>query len=145
MIRIIKADNGARMTVTGQNDENMDKIYEFDDESERDIEKFKDLFYDLKELLLGDRQWKQLDFEIIDVHGQEVCCECGDCEICGNTLEQAKYLARLFHELYEMYAPEFGYKTRKASAVEWEKVPKQNKRLMIKVCSEILRSYKKKC
>jgi hypothetical protein len=34
----------------------------------------------------------------------------------------AEALARLFHETYERLAPEFGYETRKASAVPWEEV-----------------------
>jgi hypothetical protein len=47
-------------------------------------------------------------------------------------------LARRFHEAYERLAPQFGYETRKASAVPWESVPDQNKRLMIAVCAELL-------
>ena len=48
-------------------------------------------------------------------------------------------LAKLFHETYERLAPEFNYKTRKASAVPWEMVPENNKKLMIAVCSEVER------
>lgn len=40
-------------------------------------------------------------------------------------------LARRFHEAYERLAPEFSYETRKASAVPWEDVPENNRRLMI--------------
>ncbi len=47
-------------------------------------------------------------------------------------------LARKFHEIYERLAPEYGYKTREASAVHWDDVPEGNKRLMIAVCKEIL-------
>jgi hypothetical protein len=47
-------------------------------------------------------------------------------------------MAEKFHETYERLAPEFGYKTRKASAVPWEKVPEKNKKLMVAVCAEIL-------
>ena len=50
----------------------------------------------------------------------------------------AEELARLFHETYERLAPDFGYKTREASAVPWEKVPDSNKRLMIAVAAEVL-------
>jgi hypothetical protein len=39
-------------------------------------------------------------------------------------------LARTFHENYERLAPNYGYKTREASAVPWEDVPEQNKALM---------------
>lgn len=46
-------------------------------------------------------------------------------------------LAQLFHETYERLAPDFGYKTREASAVPWSEVPPANKRLMIAVCAEI--------
>ncbi len=47
-------------------------------------------------------------------------------------------LARMFHEKYERLAPEFGYKTREASAVPWDDVPEQNKALMVAVATEIL-------
>jgi len=40
-------------------------------------------------------------------------------------------LAKAFHEAYERLAPEFGYKTREESAVAWEDVPEQNKKLMV--------------
>jgi len=47
-------------------------------------------------------------------------------------------VARLFHETYERLAPDFGYETRRESAVPWEDVPEQNKRLMVAVAAEIL-------
>lgn len=47
-------------------------------------------------------------------------------------------LAILFHSTYERLAPNYDYKTRKASAVPWEDVPENNKKLMIAVCKEIL-------
>jgi hypothetical protein len=50
----------------------------------------------------------------------------------------AEELARLFPETYERRAPEFGYKTREASAVPWDDVPAQNKALMIAVASDVL-------
>jgi hypothetical protein len=50
----------------------------------------------------------------------------------------AEKLARRFHETYERLAPDYGYKTREASAVPWEDVPFQNKRLMIAVAQELL-------
>jgi len=51
----------------------------------------------------------------------------------------AETLAQRFHEIYERRAPEFGYTTRKSSAVPWENVPEPNKSLMIAVCRELLR------
>jgi hypothetical protein len=50
----------------------------------------------------------------------------------------AEQLAQRFHETYERLAPNFGYKTREASAKPWADVPKNNKRLMIAVCAKIL-------
>jgi hypothetical protein len=51
----------------------------------------------------------------------------------------AETLARRFHEAYERLAPQFGYQTRRETAVPWDEVPEQNKRLMIAVCDELLR------
>jgi hypothetical protein len=48
-----------------------------------------------------------------------------------------KVQARRFHELYEELAPEFGYQTRKESAVPWEQVPEANRNLMMSVCLRI--------
>jgi hypothetical protein len=47
-------------------------------------------------------------------------------------------LAQAFHEAYERLAPQFGYRTREASAKPWHEVPENNRRLMIAVCREIL-------
>lgn len=47
-------------------------------------------------------------------------------------------IARRFHEAYERLAPEFGYETRRESAVPWEDVPEQNKALMIAVATEVV-------
>lgn len=46
-------------------------------------------------------------------------------------------LAEVFHCTYENMAPLFNYKTRPASAVKWEDVPKPNRDLMIAVCTII--------
>lgn len=54
---------------------------------------------------------------------------------------EAEELARFFHETYERLAPEFGYKTRKATSVPWADVPANNKRLMVAVCERILAKY----
>ena len=47
-------------------------------------------------------------------------------------------LAELFHTLYEKLAPDFNYKTREKSAVDWIDVPEDNKSLMIAVAAKIL-------
>lgn len=47
-------------------------------------------------------------------------------------------VARSFHEAYERLAPQFGYKTREASAVPWEDVPAANKELMRATVGEVL-------
>lgn len=53
----------------------------------------------------------------------------------------AETLAQLFHETYERRAPEFGYKTRKETAIPWNAIPADNanKRLMIAVAGEVLK------
>jgi hypothetical protein len=53
---------------------------------------------------------------------------------------QAEAIAQRFHEAYERLAPAHGYETREASAVPWESVPHQNKRLMTAVVRELLDS-----
>jgi hypothetical protein len=50
----------------------------------------------------------------------------------------AERIAQSFHETYERLAPEFGYRTRQASAVPWSDVPQQNKDLMIETVRELL-------
>lgn len=47
-------------------------------------------------------------------------------------------VAESFHEHYERLAPDFGYATRDASAVPWDDVPVDNKRLMVATASEVL-------
>lgn len=47
-------------------------------------------------------------------------------------------VARMFHENYERLAPLYGYQTREASAVPWEKVPEANRALMIATCAAVL-------
>lgn len=49
----------------------------------------------------------------------------------------AENLARRFHETYERLAPQFGYETRKDSAVPWSEVPERNRALMVAVAAEI--------
>lgn len=57
----------------------------------------------------------------------------------GIKLGRAEAIAMRFHGHYERLAPEFGYKTREATAKEWDKVPEQNRRLMIAVCDALLK------
>ena len=51
----------------------------------------------------------------------------------------AEELARFFHETYERLAPEYQYKTREDSAVPWDEVPEDNRRLMVATAAEVLR------
>lgn len=51
----------------------------------------------------------------------------------------ADTIARAFHEAYETLAPNFGYETRKASAVPWEDVPSNNKELMKAVVAQLIK------
>ena len=73
------------------------------------------------------------------------------CSLCNQTQEEienqkrkmrkimtAEQLAQRFHETYERLAPDFGYKTREASAKPWAEVPENNRNLMVAVCKEIL-------
>lgn len=53
--------------------------------------------------------------------------------------DRAERLARAFHENYERLAPEFGYRTREASAKPWADVPDDNKRLMVATAEAVLR------
>lgn len=48
-------------------------------------------------------------------------------------------LAKFMHDTYERLAPEFKYITRKESAVPWDRVPANNRRLMIEVAAEVIR------
>lgn len=50
----------------------------------------------------------------------------------------AEQIAAEFHRTYELLAPNFGYKTRDASAVPWEDVPEANKKLMVSVVQALL-------
>ncbi|KKM02993.1 hypothetical protein LCGC14_1778860 [marine sediment metagenome] len=53
---------------------------------------------------------------------------------------EPEHLAQAFHEAYEELAPQFGYKTREASAVPWADVPENNKALMIAACERVARA-----
>lgn len=56
----------------------------------------------------------------------------------GAIADDAVALARRFHELYEKLAPEFGYTTRRETAVPWAALPRDNRNLMVAVCTVIL-------
>lgn len=58
-----------------------------------------------------------------------------------NKIVSAEELAMFFHETYEKLAPEFSYKTKKASAVDWKDVPKNNKDLMIAVAEKVINRF----
>jgi hypothetical protein len=51
---------------------------------------------------------------------------------------RAEQIARELHEVYEDLAPEFGYRTRKESAVPWDDVPSGNKGLMRATVTRLL-------
>ncbi len=56
----------------------------------------------------------------------------------------AEQLAKFFHDTYERLAPDYSYETRKDSSVEWDRVPENNKRLMIAVADEVLAKLQEK-
>jgi hypothetical protein len=56
----------------------------------------------------------------------------------GHDMSTAEEIARAFHEAYEQLAPDFGYRTREASAKPWDDVPEQNRRLMIATAAKLL-------
>lgn len=62
----------------------------------------------------------------------------GDAETTTGPRRGAEDIARAFHETYERLAPEHGYETRKASAVPWDRVPEQNRGLMVAVVADLL-------
>lgn len=51
---------------------------------------------------------------------------------------EAEALARRFHQAYERLAPQYGYTTRHASRVSWDRVPERNRRLMVAVAQELI-------
>lgn len=60
----------------------------------------------------------------------------------GQIYSTEEYLAKKFHEIYEAHAPQFGYETRKETAVAWDDIPynNPNKALMIDVCKTLIRA-----
>lgn len=55
----------------------------------------------------------------------------------GLTESEDEAVARAFHEAYERLAPQFGYRTREASAVPWEDVPQANRDLMVATVASV--------
>ncbi len=53
-------------------------------------------------------------------------------------MKHAEMIAGLFHATSETLAPDYGYETRKASAVAWEDVPANNKALMIATVQHLI-------
>jgi hypothetical protein len=49
--------------------------------------------------------------------------------------------ARALHDAYERLAPEFGYETRKESAVPWDEVPEANRRLMVAAVEQAMWTF----
>lgn len=50
----------------------------------------------------------------------------------------AERIAQAFHETYERLAPEYGYKTREASAVPGEELPRPNRTLIVATVADLL-------
>lgn len=75
---------------------------------------------------------------------RQVCLSCqgNGCPRCDDGYQlveaTAERVARSFHEKYEELAPQHGYKTREESAVPWNKVPENNKKLMIETVYAVL-------
>lgn len=53
---------------------------------------------------------------------------------------EAERVAQAFHETYERLAPEHGWETQKRSRVPWERVPDENRELMVATAEELLRA-----
>ncbi len=54
-------------------------------------------------------------------------------------MSTAEEIARAFHEAYEQLAPDFGYRTREASAKPWDEMPRQNRLLMVATVEKLLK------
>jgi len=52
--------------------------------------------------------------------------------------DEVEAVARAFHATYEHLAPEYGYRTREASAVPWDAVPSPNRNLMVAVVKALI-------
>lgn len=47
-------------------------------------------------------------------------------------------LAELFHTTYEQVTPQFGYETRRETAVPWDELPHPHKQMLIAVATQVL-------
>lgn len=56
----------------------------------------------------------------------------------GQSVSRPERIARRFHEVYEELAPIYGWETQNRSAVEWDALPPENKRLMIKTVTRLI-------
>lgn len=73
---------------------------------------------------------------VVDAEEKQICPVCH--RIANPEIVNAEHVAHLFHDFYERLAPDYGYETRKESAVRWSHVPDNNRRLMIAVAGEVL-------
>jgi cytochrome c551/c552 len=55
-----------------------------------------------------------------------------------NARPSAEDIAQAFHKAYEDLAPQFGYRTREASAKPWSDVPEQNRLLMVATVQRLI-------
>ena len=53
-------------------------------------------------------------------------------------MRSAEYVAKAFHDAYEEFAPQFGYETRKESAVPWDEVSENYRNLMLAVVQRLM-------
>lgn len=56
----------------------------------------------------------------------------------GQAAHQAETVAIAFHQAYEELAPQYGYRTREASAKPWDEVPAKNAALMVATAARLL-------
>jgi hypothetical protein len=56
----------------------------------------------------------------------------------GQRNHQAETIAIAFHDAYEALAPEYGYRTREASAKPWDEIPVANAGLMVATVERLL-------
>lgn len=56
----------------------------------------------------------------------------------GQRNHQAETIAIAFHDAYEELAPEYGYRTREASAKPWDEIPANNAGLMVATVERLL-------
>jgi hypothetical protein len=123
-----------------------------DDNGDIDPEKVKNELYDFSFMmsqvsalymeLSGGAISKQntYAFEVINQyrrrHGDEALAEVVHETDVEDT--PAEVVARMFHSHYERLAPLWGYRTREASATEWDQVPLRNRELMVATAKAVI-------